>query len=469
LHRRIGEALCDRFPTIAESQPEVVAHHFTRAGLNEAAVEWWGKAGDRALRRFAHKEAIAHPERAIGLAEELGNGPAHRLLRLRLQITYGNALRVARGFGVPETTAAFVIARELAAATRNVPERFSAYYGLWSGSFLRGELTLMREMAEEFPRDIESQPDSPEAGMAHRIYGMTCWFRGDFVEARAHLERTLRLYDNDRDRDLAFRFGQDRAVPAMCYLALSLWPLGEVDRARQLMDEAVTDAVGTKHVPTVVYAYAHASYFEMVRHYGSRTLPQVQACLALAHEHEIPLWIAVGTFLLARARWQVGDKDFEVGMRDALELMRRQHLGVFVPSHATALAEADAKAGRLGVGLATLDAELAAIEHSGQHWFDAEAHPDARRASAATCTDVAGAGTAFVRAIEIARGRETRTLELRAALALAKLYQAAGPGEAARELLGPSVSGFIEGPELPQIAKANRLLASLEPARSGGV
>jgi predicted ATPase len=469
LHRRIGEALRDRFPTIAESQPEVVAHHFTRAGLNEAAVEWWGKAGERALRRFAHNEAIAHLERAIGLAQELGNGPTHRLLRLRSQITYGNALRVARGFGAPETTAAFVVARELAAATRNIPERFSAYYGLWSGSFQRGELTLMREMAEEFLRDIESQPDSPEAGMAHRIYGMTCWFRGDFVEARAHLERILKIYDNERDRDFAFRFGQDMAVPAMCYLALSLWALGEVDRARQLMDEAVTHAVGTKHVPTVVYAYAHASLFEMVRHDGSRTLPQVQACLALAREHEMLLWIAVGTFLLAWARWQVGDKDFEVGMRDGIELMRRQHLGVFMPLHAAAVAEAEAKAGRLAVGLATLDAELAAIEHSGQHWFDAEMHRSRGELLLQYASDVVGAETALVRAIEIARSQQTRTFELRAALALAKLYQVTGRGEVARELLGPSVSGFIEGPELPEIAKANRLLASLEPARSAGI
>jgi predicted ATPase len=209
--------------------------------------------------------------------------------------------------------------------------------------------------------------------------------------------------------------------------------------------------------------------FGMVRHDGSRTLPQVQACLALAREHEIPLWIAVSTFSLAWARWQVGDKGFEVKMRDGIELMRRQHLGVFVPLHATALAEAEAKAGRLGVGLANLDAELAATELSGQHWFDAEVHRTRGEILLQHASDVAGAEAAFVRAIEIARNQQARTFELRAALALAKLYQVTGRGQAARELLGPSVSGFIEGPELPEIAKANRLLASLEPARSTGV
>src|SRR6516162_3438326 len=138
-------------------------------------------------------------------------------------------------------------------------------------------------------------------------------------------------------------------------------------------------------------------------------------------------------------RWQVGDKDFEVGMRDALELMRRQHLGVFMPLHATALAEAEAKAGRLAVGLATLDAELAAIEHSGQHWFDAEMHRSRGELLLQYASDVVGAETALVRAIEIARSQQTRTFELRAALALAKLYKTTGRDQVASEVLIPAL------------------------------
>ena len=152
-----------------------------------------------------------------------------------------------------------------------------------------------------------------------------------------------------------------------------------------------------------------------------------------------------------------------------MELMRRQHLGTFMPLNTTALAEAKAKAGRLGVGLATLDAELAAIEHSGQHWFDAEVHRTRGEILLQHVSDVAGAEAAFVRAIEIARNQQARTFELRATLALAKLYQATGRGDAARELLGPSVGGFTEGSELREITEANRLLVSLAPARSAGV
>src|SRR5205823_1101501 len=97
LHRRIAESLRDRFRTTAEAQPEVVAHHFTQSGLSEAAIEWWVKAGDRALDKSANNEAIAHLEKAISLAEGLADGPAQRLLRLRLQTTYGHALLHGRG------------------------------------------------------------------------------------------------------------------------------------------------------------------------------------------------------------------------------------------------------------------------------------------------------------------------------------------------------------------------------------
>src|SRR5262249_7291859 len=127
LHRRIAETLRDRFRTIAEVEPEVIAHHFTQAGLNEAAIEWWVKAGDRALDRSANNEAIAHLEKAISLADGLADGPAQRLLRLRLQTTYGHALLHGRGHSQPETIAAFARARELAAGIEDPAARFSAY------------------------------------------------------------------------------------------------------------------------------------------------------------------------------------------------------------------------------------------------------------------------------------------------------------------------------------------------------
>jgi class 3 adenylate cyclase len=176
LHRRIAEALRERFSATVDTEPEVVAHHYTQAGLTESAVEWWGKAGDRALQAFAYKEAIAHLEKALSLVEQLSDGRAQRLLRLRLHSTYGYALIHSRGPASQDATAAFTLALQVAAGLEHTEERFSTYYGLWLGSFNRAETTWMREFAEAFLEDVRLKPRSLEAGIANRMLGQTVWF-----------------------------------------------------------------------------------------------------------------------------------------------------------------------------------------------------------------------------------------------------------------------------------------------------
>ena len=136
--------------------------------------------------------------------------PSQRLTQLH--VAYGNALIAARGYGAPETTEAFARARESASGDKDAPERLAADYGLWAGSYARGELPSMRAHAAAFLSDVEARPNSPEAGVAHRAAGITCWFAGEYREARDHLERALALFQPGRDDDLAFRFGHDPGV-----------------------------------------------------------------------------------------------------------------------------------------------------------------------------------------------------------------------------------------------------------------
>ena len=155
-------------------------------------------------------------------------------------------------------------------------------------------------------------------------------------------------------------------------------------------------------------------------------------------------------------------------MREGLALWNEMHYRLFAPLTGTLLAEREADAGRVEVALATLDAQLAAIEQSGQHWFDAEVH----RARGELLLklhrpDVAAAESAFMHAIEIARGQQTRTFELRAALSLAKLYKTTGRDQLAGELLAPALAGFNAGPEVPEVEEAQRLLTMQADRRRG--
>jgi predicted ATPase len=194
LHSRIATTLESQFPEIAVGQPAIVARHYTEAVLSDAAIDWWSKAGELALRRSAFAEAVVHLDRAIGLAEGLVDNPAHRLRKLRLQTVYAQALVHARGQGAVETNEAFARARELASGVDNPAERFLAYYGLWTGAYNRADLASMRELAQRFQFDAERWPGSPELGVAHRVFGITCWFEGDFFgRTRAPCECPVEL------------------------------------------------------------------------------------------------------------------------------------------------------------------------------------------------------------------------------------------------------------------------------------
>jgi class 3 adenylate cyclase/predicted ATPase len=463
LHRRIAEVLCDQYASGAASEPEVIAHHFTRAGITESAVEWWRKAGERALQSSALVEATAHLEKAIGLAEGLPDGADQRLLRLRLQIAYGNGLIARRGYAVRETTAAFARAQELAAGIEDAAEQFSVYFGVWVGRFVRAELEPMREIAEMFLRETESRPKSPEAAVAHRVYGSTCWFEGNYAEAFAHLERAQAAYDAERDRALALRFGQDIGVSAMVFMSLVLLPLAltyrDVDRVREILAEGLAHAVRSEHPQTLAYAHCFAFVFWAMFRDAARAAEYANSLIGLAREHGMQFWLAYGTCQEGWARWQAGDrKDGEKGMREGIALIREQ--GHFLlPFHEALLAEIEAESGRLESAIAILNSIVEEAERTGQRWYLSEIHRQRgelfmRRDR----PDVAASEAELLRAIDIARTQQTRKFELRATLALARLYRAKGTEEKVRALLTATVVAF-DGQEFPEITEAKRLLA----------
>ncbi len=367
----------EQFPGIVEAEPELLAHHFTQAGLTAPAIEYWSKAGDLALRRSAFKEAIAHLGKAIEMTEALaGSGEADGTGgKLKLQVAYGNAMIAAHGHGAPETVAAFMRAHKLGADAADVDSRFSSNYGLWAGSYVHGDLPGMLGPAQAFLDDVESWPGSPEAGVAHRAYGVTQWFTGNYIEARSHLEQAVAIFDPVRDRDLAFRFGQDVGVSATVYLAIALWPLGQVDRAREIADATAARISKLSHLATSTYGLMHCAKFEIIGRNVDRAAPLAKALSSVAHEHGIALWIAFGAFLEAWVELRSGAPEIGLtNIRRAAALLQQDDVGAFQPLVRTALAEAEARNGETAAALATLDLALKDFERSGQRWFDAELH-----------------------------------------------------------------------------------------------
>ena len=193
-------------------EPEVIAHHFTQAGLDEFAIEWWGKAGDQALRRSAFQEAIAHLGRAIAMADKASGDEAAGAAdttassqRLKLHTNYGQAMMWSKGFAAEETTAAFARVAELAGPAESASERFAAYDAQCQRSFMHGEFAQAQRTAEAFLQEAELEGRATEAGAARRMLGFLLLFQGDFRAARSVLERALA--DDAPERNGKHNFG----------------------------------------------------------------------------------------------------------------------------------------------------------------------------------------------------------------------------------------------------------------------
>ena len=488
LHRARGDALLMRDPpdpapaedafltAIATAKQQATRTFELRAALALARLyESTGRPVEAhgvlapALEGFAPTSAMPQIGEAQALlvalagTDEVRAHVAQRHRLTQLQVSYGNALIAARGHGAPETTEAFARARKSASGEKDAPERLAADYGLWVGSYTRGDLPSMRAHAAAFLRDVEASPDSPEAGVAHRVHGTTCSFAGEYREARDQFERALALFQPGRDDDLAFRFGQDPGVCAMSNLAIVSWPLGEVDRAISFIDRMQTRIADLTHVGTLAFGKMHEALFELMRGDRTRAAPSTFELARLAREHELPMWGSFGLFLKG---WSASSSGaIGVGLEDmrrGAEQLGQQNVLFFDGLLKIALAEAEAEAGDLNRALEVLDEGLATTERTGFRAFEAELHR--ARGDILLQRDPANsapAEEAFLTAIAVAKQQGTRSFKLRAALALAKLYQSTARPTEAHAVLAPALEGFAPTPEMPEIAEAQALLAAL--------
>jgi predicted ATPase len=400
---------------------------------------------------------------ALAETDEAKVEAAHRQRLTQLHAAYGNALTATRGYGAPETTEAFARARESASGDKGAPGRLSADYGLWVGSFSRGELGAMRELSATMLRDCERRPQSGEASVAHRMRGVTHWFAGEFVAARGHLEQAAAIFDPERDGDLAFRFGLDPGVVAMAYLAQVLWLLGEVGLAGQRMKETTARAAKSGHATTSAYGFFMAAQFELFRRNPDGAAPFAKSLIEVANEHQLAFWMTYSGWFEGWLEWRTGNRDAGLSrMRDTAARQADEGIIPATTFFETTLAEAEAEADGTDVAFCTINRALAVSERTGLRWYEAETHR--MRGEILLKRDPGNASPAqeaFLTAIAVAQAQKARSFELRAALALAKLYQSTGRPADAHAVLTPALDGFAPTSQMPEIAEAQALLGTL--------
>ena len=250
----------------------------------------------------------------------------------------------------------------------------------------------------------------------------------------------------------------------MEFLAFTLWPLGEVDRAISLVDSAQERIADVSHIGTVAYGKMHAAMFELMRDNHARAAPNVFELVRLTRGRDLNLWRAWGVFLggWAAAKGGALDKGLE-DMRGGVEQLREQNILIFDGLLKIALAEVEARAGDAARAIAILDEALATCDRSGCRAVEAELHRV--RGEILLKRDPANpapAEEAFLTAIAVTKQQGTRSFELRAALALAKLYHSTECPAKAHAVLVPALEDFSPTPKMPEIGEAHALVATLE-------
>ncbi|MDQ3828367.1 MAG: AAA family ATPase, partial [Candidatus Tectomicrobia bacterium] len=462
-HQRIAQVVEKRFPEICETQPELLAHHYTEAGLSAQAIPYWQRAGQRALERSAHLEAIAHLRQGLATLTRLPESLERTQQELLLQTLLGAALMPTRGRASPEVAQVYTRARELCRQVGETPLLFPVLWGLYTFYLVRAEYQIARELAEQFLRLAQRHDDPALLMAAHQALGATLSWLGEFIPARAHLEQCIALYDPQQHHPLAIRYGHDPGVVSLAYAAWVLWCLGYPDQALQRSHEGLTLAQELAHP----YSHATALNYAAMVHWlcGERALAQARAELlrTLATEQEFALWVADA--MMWRGLALVVEGQGAEGI-----ILMYQGLAAFETTGAKAarsswlalLAEACGKGGQAEKGLDVLTEALAAVHTTAERFYEAELYrlkgellltpSRANRAEAEIC---------FHEGLEIARRQQAKSLELRAAMSLARLWQQQGKREEARELLAPIYGWFSEGFDTADLQEAKALLGEL--------
>jgi predicted ATPase len=463
-HRQIAEVLVTRFAVVVETQPEVLAHHYTEAGLNERAIPYWQQAGERAAVRSAHREAVAHLTKGLEVLQRLPETTERARRELGLQLALGPSLIVTRGPSALEVGQARTRARALCEHVGDSGQMAAVLDGLWYFHLVRGNFQMALGLAEELLQLAQRASEVVLHVQAHFEMGLTLFFRGALVASRSHFERALTFSDAQRHGAQARQYGgYDQVVACLSHLAWNLGVLGYPAQAVMRLREALTHAQKLGAPYSQVYALIHAVTIHQHRREAQLVQEYAEAMMAICEDQGFAHWLAAGRFyrgwaLVAQGRTAEG----MVQMRQGLA--RASHTrGPMGPYTLALWAEACVHKGQTAEGWAVLEQALAEVGHSEGCFYAAELHRlKGEFLLRQTMTHAPQAEACFQQALAMARRSQAKWWELRAAMSLSRLWQRQGKRDAARQFLTEVYDWFTEGFDTAGLQEARALLHALQ-------
>jgi DNA-binding winged helix-turn-helix (wHTH) protein/predicted ATPase len=484
-HRRIGErkevAYGDRTGEIAAE----LAVHFEQGHEYGKALQYLSQAAGIALRRAANPEAINYLTKALEMLVFLPDTPERAQHELQLQVSLGTPLMLTRGYAAPEVKGAYDRARELCREIGETLQLFPVLVGLCRFYVVREDFRTASELGEQILRVAQHGRDPSLMLVAHMMLGGNLVFQGEFVRAQTQAAQGLALFDPRQHRTLIFLYGDDPEVPCLCWAALTLWYLGYPDQALERISQALRTAQEFAYSYDLTFARFWTAFLHQARGEVQRAQEQTEALIMLTQKYGILPHLALGVGLRG---WVLAEQGHEAEgiaqVQQGLAMLRTMGQELGRPYFLALLAEAYGQGGQAEEGLPVLTEALEIAHTTGECMHQAELY---RLKGTLTLQSQASLGqvktsqnksedtvprppfpdpqgeaeACFLKAIEIARQQQAKSLELRATISLARLWQQQGKAAEAHQMLSKTYGWFTEGFDTKDLRDAKALLDEL--------
>ena len=500
LHQQIARQQESAYGEQAREIATELAVHFEQGRDSRKAVHYLRLAGENAVERSAYRDAISLLTRGLELLDALPDTPERTQQELSLHLTLAMPLQATRGYSSPEVQATYSRAQELCRQLGETRQLFLVLFGLRLLHQVRGELSTARTLGEQLLDLAQKERDPALLMEADRALGNTCFHLGEFGVAQTHLTRSLTLYDAQRSRSQARLYGGlEPGVIGLSMGALVLWHLGYPDQALRKSEAARALAQELSRPFSIAVTRAFGAMLHQLCRESSLTQEWAEAAIILAHEHGFPPWLGQAAVLQG---WALAEKErVAEGIAQIYQGLAADYAVGIRQFHSYLLAlltEAYGKAGQVEEGLSALAEALAVIDKTGERFYEAELYrlkgeltlqqanqKSKGKRQKAKGTRGWGLGTGsfspqapslkpqapsgaereaeecFLKAIEIARKQQAKSLELRVTVSLARLWRQQGKRHEAHSLLAEIYGWFTEGFDTKDLREARALLDSL--------
>lgn len=461
LHERVATTLETSFPAQAESQPELLGHHYGQAGLAERAAHYWHVAGQRCVARSANVEAIQHLRRGLEALGTLPESPERVQREFELQTPLGVALIATQGYAAEAVERHYARSRELCGQLSETPHLIPVLFGLWTFHVMRADREATCDLAEQVSELASHSAEPEDRILGHHAMGTTAYYRGAHEESLEQLRGTLRIYNLEQHSAMAFVYGQDLGVFAHIYTGLNESSTGYLDRGLESARQAVALAERVSHPFSLAAALAAEAGVLCIRREISQVEKIAELLIALCREQRFTEWLAMGEIDQGWARAMRGESAGVAQIEGGLSICRMAGARINVPFFLCCLAEACLHSGAIEPGLRAIADGLHLAQTTVDTVSEAEIHRLRGELLLRGQDSPRAAEESFRRALTVARRQGARSWELRAATSLAHLWQSQGKKDEARTLLASVYGWFTEGFDTLDLKEAKALLDEL--------